>query len=301
MSLRTSLLRASRAIEAPLMARGVARPAYAARAAAPVASSSRLGLRMYSDEKKPAAPTPAGPSGQMDEDVKASARTKNAEAVGPFTFKAAALFIVTGVGLYVYFTNEKEKVQKRRQEELANKSVGRPQIGGPFQLTSHDGQPFSEQDLRGKWTLIYFGFTNCPDICPEELDKMSEVVSAVDKIKGPIVTPVFVSVDPARDSVEAVKHYVSEFHPRLVGLTGDYDAVKRVCKSYRVYFSTPPDAKATDDYLVDHSIFFYLMDPLGQFVDAFGKNTTADEVRTKTLEAIGKWEAAGGNKGAGLE
>lgn len=130
---------------------------------------------------------------------------------------------------------------------------------------------------------------------------MSEVVSAVDKIKGPIVTPVFVSVDPARDSVEAVRHYVSEFHPRLVGLTGDYDAVKRVCKSYRVYFSTPPDAKATDDYLVDHSIFFYLMDPLGQFVDAFGKATTPAEVEAKTLEAIGKWEAAGGNKGAGLE
>lgn len=81
---------------------------------------------------------------------------------------------------------------------------------------------------------------------------MSNVVDKIDKEKGPIVRPVFVSVDPARDSIPQVASYVSEFHPRLVGLTGDYDSVKKVCKVYRVYFSTPPDAKAEDDYLVDH-------------------------------------------------
>lgn len=129
---------------------------------------------------------------------------------------------------------------------------------------------------------------------------MSLVVDEIDKERGPITLPVFVSVDPARDTVPAVKQYVAEFHPRLVGLTGEYDAVKRACKSYRVYFSTPPDAQPTDDYLVDHSIFFYLMDPLGQFVDAFGKNTTADEVAQKTREAMAKWDAAGGNKVAGV-
>lgn len=119
-------------------------------------------------------------------------------------------------------------------------------------LTDHHGKDFTEKDLLGKWTLIYFGFTHCPDICPEELDKMAAVVDTIDKEKGPITLPVFVSVDPARDSVKQVANYVQEFHPRLVGLTGDYDSVKRACKSYRVYFSTPPDAKATDDYLVDH-------------------------------------------------
>jgi len=117
---------------------------------------------------------------------------------------------------------------------------------------------------------------------------------------------------------------MKDFHPRMIGLTGDYESVKRACKSYRVYFSTPPDAKPTEDYLVDHryvtfshcssssspaahhetrliiSIFFYLMDPLGQFVDAFGKNTTADEVATKTKEAMAKWEKAGGNAAAGV-
>lgn len=140
-------------------------------------------------------------------------------------------------------------------QELETKSVGRPQIGGPFSLLDQNGKVFTDADLKGKFTLIYFGFTHCPDICPEELDKMSDVVDTIDKeFPGKdVVTPVFVSVDPARDSVAQVKAYVQEFHPRIIGLTGDYDNVKKACKSYRVYFSTPPDAKATDDYLVDHS------------------------------------------------
>lgn len=147
------------------------------------------------------------------------------------------------------------KVADTTGQELETKSVGRPQIGGPFNLVDQNGKPFTDADLKGKFTLIYFGFTHCPDICPEELDKMSDVVDKIDK-EHPgkdIVTPVFVSVDPARDSVPQVKAYVQEFHPRIIGLTGDYDNVKKACKSYRVYFSTPPDAKATDDYLVDHS------------------------------------------------
>ncbi|RXK41303.1 hypothetical protein M231_01453 [Tremella mesenterica] len=186
-------------------------------------------------------------------------------------------------------------------QELLSKSIGKPSIGGPFSLITHTSEPFTDKDLLGKWTLMYFGFTNCPDICPEELDKMSEAVDMIGKAeKGGEVTPVFISVDPARDTVEAVRTYISDFHPKMIGLTGDYDAVKGTCKAYRVYFSTPPDAKPGDDYLVDHSIFFYLMDPLGQFVDAFGKNTTAKEVSEKTLDAMSKWEQAGGNKAAGV-
>ena len=164
-------------------------------------------------------------------------------------------------------------------EELASKSVGKPLIGGPFLLTTAQNQSFTDQDLLGRWTLMYFGFTHCPDICPEELDKMGV---AVDMIGGEEVLPIFISVDPARDSVEQVRKYITgqsglyvctarvwipslalfnwtstdhvhlDFHPRMIGLTGDYDSIKQACKSYRVYFSTPPDAKPTDDYLVDH-------------------------------------------------
>lgn len=108
--------------------------------------------------------------------------------------------------------------------------------------------------------------------------------------------PIFISVDPARDSVPQVARYVAEFHPRLVGLTGDYATLKATCKAYRVYFSTPPDAKATDDYLVDHSIFFYFMDPNGKFVDAFGKATTEAEVVERVKKEVARWEGEYGRK-----
>jgi cytochrome oxidase Cu insertion factor (SCO1/SenC/PrrC family) len=95
-------------------------------------------------------------------------------------------------------------------DELANKSIGRPSIGGPFSLLDTESKPFTEKDLLGKWTLVYFGFTHCPDICPEELDKMGQAVDLVGIGKGKEeVLPLFVSVDPARDSVEQVRKYIT--------------------------------------------------------------------------------------------
>ena len=116
-----------------------------------------------------------------------------------------------------------------------------------------------------------------------------------DKEYGPIVQPIFISVDPARDTVSQVARYVSEFHPRLIGLTGDYATLKATCKAYRVYFSTPPNAKPTDDYLVDHSIFFYFMDPDGKFVDAFGKVSTVEDVVARVQKEIAAWKERTGN------
>lgn len=117
-----------------------------------------------------------------------------------------------------------------------------------------------------------------------------------DQEYGPIVQPIFISVDPARDSTSQVARYVREFHPRLIGLTGSYATLKATCKAYRVYFSTPPDAKADDDYLVDHSIFFYFMDPNGQFVDAFGKASSEEDVIARVQKEIGRWERETGHK-----
>ncbi|CCL99004.1 uncharacterized protein FIBRA_01012 [Fibroporia radiculosa] len=229
-------------------------------------------------------------------EIVTSTGARDRSAVGVFTPKTAAVFVATAVGLYFYFRYEKQKLLEQRQKELDDKQVGRPNVGGAFSLTTHENKPFTEQDLRGKWNLVYFGFTNCPDICPEELDKMSAAVHELDKQYGPIVQPIFISVDPARDSIKQVARYVSEFHPRLVGLTGDYASVKATCKAYRVYFSTPPDARADDDYLVDHSIFFYFMDPNGKFVDAFGKATTCEEVIARVQKEITQWEESTGKR-----
>lgn len=108
-------------------------------------------------------------------------------------------------------------------------------------------------------TQIYFGFTHCPDICPDELDKMAKMIDIINDKRGNVLKPIFVTCDPNRDSPAVVKSYLSEFHPSIVGLTGTWEQVKAMCKAYRVYFSTPPHVKPGQDYLVDHSIYFYLM------------------------------------------
>ncbi|KAI0719217.1 SCO1 protein [Fomitopsis betulina] len=258
-----------------------------------MASTSKTALRLARSFTR--IPCPAGARARYarhysQPSQQTSSGERDRSAVGVFTPRAAALFIVTGVALYFYFDYEKQKLQEQKQKELADKQVGRPHVGGAFSLSTHENKPFTDKDLLGKWNLIYFGFTNCPDICPEELDKMSAAVNELDKQFGAVVQPIFISVDPARDSTTQIARYVSEFHPRLVGLSGDYAATKAVCKAYRVYFSTPPDAKAEDDYLVDHSIFFYFMDPDGRFVDAFGKVSTVEDVVARVQKEITAWK-----------
>ena len=223
----------------------------------------------------------------------------------PFSVPAAVLFLVTGGGLLWYFQSEKAKVEERRKQETSSAKVGRPRIGGPFKLTAAgtdaSGKPvgatITHEDLLGSFSLIYFGFTNCPDICPEELDKMSEVVEYIEKQPSPyggaIVQPVFISCDPARDTVAMTSKYIADFHPRLLGLTGNYEDVKAACKAYRVYFSTPPGADPNGDYLVDHSIFFYLMDPEGRFVDAFGRSAGPEEAKNKGVGYVKQWVDSG--------
>jgi protein SCO1/2 len=117
-----------------------------------------------------------------------------------------------------------------------------------------------------------------------------------EKKTGTKLQPVFISVDPARDSQAQIARYLQDFHPRFVGLTGTYDVVKKTCKEYRVYFSTPPSAKADDDYLVDHSIFMYLMDPDGVFVEAFGQVSTVPEVVERTERELAAWKKERGRE-----
>lgn len=177
---------------------------------------------------------------------------------GPFSWQAGILFLSAGVGMGLYFRYEKERMARKRIAEHS-KGVGRPLVGGPFQLIDQDRKPFTEQNLKGKYSLVYFGFTHCPDICPEELDKMAGMIDNVKEKHGDVMRPVFITCDPARDTPEVTKEYLKEFHDDLIGLTGEYEQVKATCKAFRVYFSTPQNVLPGQDYLVDHSIYFYLM------------------------------------------
>lgn len=209
--------------------------------------------------------------------------------------KAVVLFLLTGGITYYLFEREKRKMAVRRQQE-ENKGYGKPQIGGgKFKLVDHNGQPFTEQNLLGKFSLIYFGFSHCPDICPDELDKLGCWLDDLES-EGIKPQPIFITCDPARDTPDVLKEYLKDFHDGIIGLTGSFDDVKKVCKQYRVYFSTPPEVKPGQDYLVDHSIFFYLMDPEGEFVDALGLNFNNKTGSERIKEHIKQYEEEKSNR-----
>ncbi|CAN9326269.1 unnamed protein product [Alternaria alternata] len=208
---------------------------------------------------------------------------------GPFNLTAAILFVAAGGGLWAYFTYEKERMARKRIAEQT-KGIGKPKVGGPFHLVDHNGKPFSNEDMLGKYSLVYFGFTHCPDICPDELDKMALMYDKVVAECGNVLLPIMITCDPARDNPSVLKEYLAEFHPDFIGLTGNHEQIKDTCKAYRVYFSTPKDTKPGQDYLVDHSIYFYLMDPEGDFVEAIGRNFTADQAAKVISDHIKDWE-----------
>ncbi|RAH42360.1 SCO family protein [Aspergillus brunneoviolaceus CBS 621.78] len=219
---------------------------------------------------------------------------KARNSTGPFSWKSALLFVLTGGGMIIYFRVEKERLERKRIAEMS-KGVGKPKVGGPFTLKDLDGKEFTAEDLKGKYSFVYFGFTHCPDICPDELDKMAEIIDKVNEATGgeKIFLPVFITCDPVRDTPEVLREYLKEFHPGIIGLTGTYDQVRNVCKQYRVYFSTPRDIKPGEDYLVDHSIYFYLMDPDNDFVECIGRQDTPESATRTIMEHINDWKREG--------
>jgi protein SCO1/2 len=161
---------------------------------------------------------------------------------------------------------------------------GKALIGGPFTLTDQNGRRVTDQDFRGKYMLVFFGYTYCPDVCPAELQVMA---SALDKLgaKGEEVTPVFITIDPERDTAEQVGNYVRNFHPRMVGLTGTVQEIDAAAKAYRVYHVKAPGASG-GEYLMDHSTLVYLMNPRGEYVTHFAYGISADAMAERIKKAM---------------
>jgi protein SCO1/2 len=147
-------------------------------------------------------------------------------------------------------------------------------IGGPFQLTDQTGQTVTEQSLQGRPTLIFFGFTHCPDVCPTSLFEISQVLRAMGA-DADRVNAYFISVDPERDNLATMKDYLSSFDPHLKGLTGNAEAVAKVISEYRVYARKVP--LKDGDYTMDHTALIYLMDRDGKFVSPFNIKRTPEE------------------------
>lgn len=157
-------------------------------------------------------------------------------------------------------------------------------IGGPFTMTDHTGKTVTEKILKGHYSLIYFGYTFCPDVCPTELQDMSVAIDLAGEA-GEKVLPVFVTIDPARDGQQQMADYVAAFHPRMIGLRGTDEQTKKMAKEYRVYY-----AKVEQDdgyYLMDHSSFMFLMGPDGENIAIFNGQASPQVIADGIRQAVG--------------
>jgi protein SCO1/2 len=156
-------------------------------------------------------------------------------------------------------------------------------IGGQFQLIDQNGKPFSDADLKGKWHLVFFGYTHCPDACPTALNEMSLALDRLG-IKRDEVGVVFITVDPERDTPDVLKSYVQSFDAPIVALTGSPEAVAQAAKAYRVFYAKHP--RADGDYDMDHSAVIYVMNPEGRFTATFTPDSSADAIVQRLQKLI---------------
>ena len=152
----------------------------------------------------------------------------------------------------------------------------RETIGGPFTLIDERGRKRTDKDFRGKLLLVYFGYTSCPDVCPTDLQQIGAAIDSLGKA-GDAVQPLFITLDPARDTTRRLAAYVPPFHPRLVGLGGNLFAVHKAADAYRVYFKKVPIGN-DGDYGIDHAAFTYLMDREGKYLGYFPPGTSASRI-----------------------
>ncbi|HEV7371043.1 SCO family protein [Arenibaculum sp.] len=189
------------------------------------------------------------------------------------------------IGLAVAFLAAWQISRVTQSPLVAGSTSGSAQVGGPFTLVDHTGATVTERDFAGRYLLVYFGYSFCPDVCPTDLQVLAQTMDHL----GPdadLVQPLFVTIDPARDTPEALAGYVGLFHPRLVGLTGTPEQVAQAASAYKVYY-----AKAGDDpdyYLMDHSSFIYLMGPDGKFLDVFPRGAAPERIAEKVRERAGR-------------
>jgi protein SCO1 len=159
-------------------------------------------------------------------------------------------------------------------------SSGAALIGGPFALVDEDGKPVTDQDFRGRYMLVFFGFTHCPDICPAELQVMAQALDQLGD-KAAEVVPIFITLDPERDTPAAMKAYVESFGPNFIGLTGSPEAIAAAAKAYRVSYAKVENKASPGDYSVDHSALAYLMDRDGHYLSHFSYGMSPDEMAEK--------------------
>ncbi|MDR9484685.1 MAG: SCO family protein [Sediminimonas sp.] len=195
-------------------------------------------------------------------------------AVGAVLFIA----VLTGITLFGGSGGDADKYAQCRSSKVAG---GSSQIGGPFTLVDETGKTVTDADVIDKPSLLYFGYSFCPDVCPLDNSRNAEAIELLEE-RGKIVKPVFISIDPARDTPELLADFTENLHPRMVGLTGTPEQVKAASQAYRTYYKkNEPEEGNEDYYLVDHSTFSYLVFPDEGFVEFFKRDLSPGQLADK--------------------
>jgi protein SCO1/2 len=190
----------------------------------------------------------------------------------------AAAVVVLGLGAFYFLGMGPQDEDRFAQCRASNVAGGSGQIGGPFTLVSETGETVTEKDVIDQPALIYFGYTFCPDVCPLDNARNAEAVEILES-RGKIVKPVFISIDPKRDTPEVMAEFTDYHHPRMLGLTGSEEQVRAASQAYRTFYQAhEPTAGEEDFYLVDHSTMTYLSLPEHGFVEFFRRDVTAEEM-----------------------
>jgi protein SCO1/2 len=185
-----------------------------------------------------------------------------------------AAILAAGYGFY-------RNSQRMGAPAIPESATTQAEVGGPFSLTDHNGRRVTEKDFAGKYLLIFFGYSFCPDICPTTLTRVSGSLQILeDKAKD--LQPLFITIDPDRDTVEVLRDYLSNFHPAILGLTGSAEEIDQVAKAYKVFYAKAETGASEDgddpDYLMDHSGFVYFMDPKGNLAEVFFHDAAAESM-----------------------
>jgi protein SCO1/2 len=187
---------------------------------------------------------------------------------------AGCLVLATGLLLFIGYRDSPRGIAG---------SVLSASIGGPFQLVDQNGKPFTDADLKGKWNLVFFGYTHCPDVCPTTLNELALALDRLGKQRDKVGI-VFITVDPERDTPETLKSYIASFDAPVTALTGTAEQVATAEKAYRVYSAKHPTQNG--DYDMDHSAVIYVMDPQGRFTATFTPDTGAAQVAERMQKLL---------------
>lgn len=219
--------------------------------------------------------------------------SKKDKYIAKWSAEHLAIALLAGLALAVWLFvwqshSDMERVQEMKHDAIqaANNAGSLPtdmgKVGGPFTLTNQDGHPVTDQDFAGKYLLVYFGYTSCPDMCPTGLQSMSR---ALDQLGADAdkVQPLFITVDPARDTPQKLKEYDSAFSPRIVGLTGSPEQIAAVAKEYQAYYQK---GEGDEEYEVEHSSLIYLMSPKGDLVTTFDEEVDPKAIVAAVQKAL---------------